>query len=65
VHRHRFDPAALLAGLLFLTVALLYAAAGLTGRALVPIEFLGPAIFVGLGVVGLVRVLTRAGRRDP
>lgn len=64
MHRHRFDLAALLAGLLFLTVALLYAAAGLAGHALVPVEFLGPAVFIGLGVVGLVRVLTRDGRPD-
>jgi hypothetical protein len=59
VHKHRFDLASLLAGLLFLTLAGLYVAGGLSLRNIVPIEILGPAVFISLGVIGLVRVLTR------
>jgi hypothetical protein len=62
VRRHRFDVASLLAGLLFLAVAGVYVAGGLSGRTVVSIAMLGPAVFIGLGVVGLLRVLTRAGR---
>ena len=62
---HRFDIASLLAGLLFLTIAGVYVAGGLSMRSVVPIRILGPGLFIGLGVIGLVRVLTRAGRRGP
>lgn len=62
---HRFDIASLLAGLLFLTIAGGYVAGGLSMRSAVPIRILGPGLFIGLGVIGLVRVLTRAGRRGP
>lgn len=59
MHKHRFDIASLLAGLLFLTLAGLYVAGGLSMRAIVPIEVLGPGFFIALGAIGLVRVLTR------
>ncbi|GAA2117891.1 hypothetical protein [Actinomadura alba] len=65
MRKHRFDPGSLLAGLLFLAVAAVYLAGGLAERAIVRAEILGPAVFIGLGVVGLVRVLTRARRREP
>jgi hypothetical protein len=65
LRRHRFDPGSLLAGLLFLTVAGIYLASGFADQTVVRAEILGPAVFIGLGVVGLVRVLTRSRRRDP
>ena len=65
MRRHRFDPGSLLAGLLFLTVAGVYLASGFGNRTVVRAEILGPAVFIGLGVVGLVRVLTRSRRREP
>ncbi|MBC6456948.1 hypothetical protein [Actinomadura sp. HBU206391] len=65
MRRHRFDPGSLLAGLLFLAVAGVYLAGGFGDHAVVPAEILVPAVFIGLGVVGLVRVLTRSRRREP
>jgi hypothetical protein len=65
LRRHRFDPGSLLAGLLFLTVASIYLASGFADRTIMRAEILGPAVFIGLGVVGLVRVLTRSRPRDP
>lgn len=64
MRRHRFDPSSLLAGLLFLAVAVVYLASGFGDRTVVPAGILGPAMFIGLGVVGLVRVLTRSRRRE-
>lgn len=64
MRRHRFDGSSLLAGLLFLTVAGVYAVSGLTERTLIPIRILAPSVFIGLGMVGLVRVLTRSRRGD-
>jgi hypothetical protein len=65
LRRHRFDPGSLLAGLLFVTVAGIYLAGGFGDRTIVRAEIIGPAVFIGLGVVGLVRVLTRSRRREP
>jgi hypothetical protein len=65
VDRHRFDLASLLAGLLFLNFAVIYITGGLSLQEFLPLKVLGPGLFIGLGVIGLVRVLTRSGRRDP
>lgn len=58
MHKHRFDLASLLAGLLFLTFAGLYVAGAVSMRTIVPLKVLGPALFIALGVIGLVRALT-------
>lgn len=60
-HRHRFDPAALLAGLLFLSAAAWFTAAALTGYD-VPITIVVPTLLIGFAVVGFVRVATRSRR---
>jgi hypothetical protein len=65
VNRHRFDPGALVGGLLFLAVAGVYLVSGHGDRIVVRAEILIPAVFIGLGLVGIVRVLTRSRRRDP
>lgn len=59
----RFDPAALLAGLLFGVVAVLYVISGLSdGVSPVPVVWLVPALLIGLGLVGITRAVFR--RRD-
>jgi hypothetical protein len=61
-HRHRFDPAALLAGLLFVSVAVWFGAAALAGyRVLILVAV--PTLLFGFAVIGFVRVATRARRR--
>jgi hypothetical protein len=61
--RHRFDPGAPVAGLFFLAVAVFFVVDSLHHDPLVPPEYLASALFVGLGAVGIVRVLTRGFRR--
>ncbi|SEG34550.1 hypothetical protein SAMN04489712_104504 [Thermomonospora echinospora] len=63
--RHRFDPGAPVAGLFFLAVAGVFLAGGLSGEPVVPLEVLVAALLIGLGVVGIVRVLSAGRRRDP
>jgi hypothetical protein len=65
VGKHRFDPGALVAGLFFLAVAVIFLAGGFAETSILPVYGLGPAVLVGLGVVGLVRALTRSRRREP
>jgi hypothetical protein len=60
--RHRFDPAALLAGLLFLVVAGWYGITATSGPH-ISIVIALPSLLVLLAVVGFVRVATRARRR--
>jgi hypothetical protein len=65
VRRHRFDPGALVAGLFFLGVAGIFLVGGFTKTSILPVYGLAPAVLIGLGLVGLVRALTRARRREP
>lgn len=59
--RHRFDPSAAIAGLLFLGLAALYLTRGLSvGRSL----WIAPAVLLGLGAIGVLRVVFRARRAD-
>jgi hypothetical protein len=61
-HRHRFDPAALFAGLLFVSVAVWFGAAALAGyRVLIAAAL--PTLLIGFAVIGFVRVATRSRRR--
>lgn len=60
--RHRFDPAALLAGVLFLAIAGWYGSAAFSGHALSVVIAL-PGLLIALAVVGFVRVATRSRRR--
>lgn len=61
--RHRFDPAGVITGLFFLAVAGVSLATGFSGESVVSLRFLVPAVLIGLGVVGIIRVLTRSRRR--
>ncbi|MGI5165197.1 hypothetical protein ACQEU3_12640 [Spirillospora sp. CA-253888] len=61
--RGRFDPGALVTGLFYLAVAGVFVASGLSGELVVDTRILAPVLLVGLGLVGVVRVLTRARRR--
>jgi hypothetical protein len=59
----RFDPAGLLAGLLFGTVSGVYFASGFGGGLPFPAAWLVAGLLIGLGVIGIVRTVFR--RRDP
>jgi hypothetical protein len=65
VSKHRFDPGTLIAGLFFLGVAGIFLIGGFANTSILPVYGLAPAVLIGLGVVGLVRALTRSRRRDP
>jgi hypothetical protein len=60
-HRHRFDPAALLAGVLFLAAAGWLGGVALADREL-PIVVAAPILLIGFAVIGFVRVATRSRR---
>jgi hypothetical protein len=60
--RHRFDPAALLAGTIFLGVAGWYISAVFSGVYLSALIAL-PSLLIAFAVVGFVRVATRSRRR--
>ncbi|RKS76205.1 hypothetical protein BZB76_1555 [Actinomadura pelletieri DSM 43383] len=62
--RRRFDPAGPITGLFFLGLAGLFLAQGLSDRDLPAVTTLAPVVLIGLGLVGTVRVLTRARRRN-
>lgn len=62
--RRGFDPAGPVTGLFFLALAGLFLADGLPGDRLLAPTTLAPIVLIGLGLVGIVRVLTRARRRD-
>ena len=62
--RFRFDPAGPVTGLFFLALAGLFLAEGLAEERILSATVLAPVVLIGLGVVGTVRVLTRARRRD-
>ncbi len=60
-HRHRFDPAAALGGLLFLAAAGWFGGTALAERE-IPIAIAAPTLLIGFAVVGFVRVATRHRR---
>ncbi|HEX6470012.1 MAG TPA: hypothetical protein VF069_13020 [Streptosporangiaceae bacterium] len=60
--RHRFEPAPLLAGSLFVSVALWFGAAALAGEHVL-LTVAVPTLLIGLAMVGFVRVATRSRRR--
>ena len=60
--RRRFDPGSVVTGLFFLGVAAVFVVAGLGGTPVAQTRVLAPALLAGLGVVGIVRVLTRSRR---
>lgn len=61
--RHKFDPSALVAGVLFLGFALRYLNEGAGGQA-VPYVFTTPAVLVGIVVILVFRRVFRRRRRD-
>jgi len=60
--RRRFDPSGPVIGVFFLAVAAVCLANGLGGRPVADLGLLIPALLVGLGLAGIVRVLTRSRR---
>ncbi|MBW8486969.1 hypothetical protein [Actinomadura parmotrematis] len=59
----RFDPGAVVTGLLFLAAGAVFLRSGLTGRPVVEMLVFGPVVVAGLGLAGIVHVLTRRRRR--
>lgn len=56
----RLDPAALVAGLVFGGMSALYLTTGFGGGAMpIPFPWLVAALLIGLGVVGIVRTVSR------
>jgi hypothetical protein len=64
VFRHRFDPAALVAGVLFLTIAVRYLVAGLGGPE-VTFPWAMPTVLGAVALITVLRVIFRSRRRDP
>ncbi|HEY8482081.1 MAG TPA: hypothetical protein VIL71_19815 [Spirillospora sp.] len=62
--RRGFDPAGPVTGLFFLVLAGLFLAEGLSDAPVLDPAITAPVVFIGLGLVGTVRVLTRSRRRD-
>lgn len=62
--RHRFDPSALISGLLFAGLAAFFLAAAFSGRE-ISVVWILPCVLIGLGVVGILRIAFRSRRRDP
>ncbi|MFI0357683.1 hypothetical protein [Actinomadura sp. 9N407] len=58
----RFDPGSVVTGLFFLAVAGVFFAGALSGDPVAGPEILGPALLAGLGLMGIVRVVTRSRR---
>lgn len=63
--RHRFDFGALFAGLFFLAISSTHLWQALGHRSGLPLQVIAPAVLIGLGVVGIVLILTRGRRRIP
>jgi hypothetical protein len=61
--RGRFDPGSVVTGLFFLLIAGIFMAGGLWRDPIAEPQVLAPAVVVGLGLVGIVRVITRSRRR--
>jgi hypothetical protein len=61
-HRHRFDPAALLAGVVFVAAAAWLGGGALAGRP-VAVAIALPILLINFAVIGFVRVATRSRRR--
>lgn len=60
----RFDPAGPVTGVFLLALAGLFLADGFSDDRVLPPAALVPVVLIGLGVVGIVRVLTRSRRRN-
>ncbi|WP_395110017.1 hypothetical protein [Actinomadura sp. SCN-SB] len=60
--RRRFDFGSWLTGLFFLLVAAVFLVGGLSDDPIDRPQVIAPALVVGLGLVGIVRVLTRSRR---
>jgi hypothetical protein len=58
----RFDPGSVATGLFFLCVAALFITGALGGDPIAKPQVMGPALLVGLGLVGIVRIVTRSRR---
>jgi hypothetical protein len=63
VFRHRFDPASLVAGVLFLTIAGRYLVEGLGGRT-VSFPWAAPFVLAAVVLIAILRVIFRSRRRE-
>ena len=54
--RHDLDPIALMAGLLFTALGIAFLAGGVD----IPLRWIGPALLIGIGIVGLITSRPRA-----
>jgi hypothetical protein len=59
----RFHPARFAAGLFFLGVAGVFLASGVEGDGVLPLDVLVPILLSGLGMVGLIGVISRSRHR--
>lgn len=64
MHRHRLDLGSVVLGVFFLSFAGVFLASGLEGGPIMPPAIVTATVLGGLGIGGLVRVLTRGRRRD-
>ncbi len=62
--RHRFDPSSLVAALLFIAIGARYLDHGANGTR-IPYIWTVPAIITSLVLLGAVRLMFRARRREP
>ncbi|MFF5258797.1 hypothetical protein ACFY4C_07610 [Actinomadura viridis] len=60
--RRRLDPGSVVTGLFFLTAAGIFLAGGLSGEPVAAAGILVPALLIGLGLMGIVRIMTRSRR---
>lgn len=63
MHRHPFAPSYLIAGLVFVAVAVVGLVGGL-GLVVADLRWLGPALLVLLGIMLVIGTATRRGDRD-
>ncbi|WP_019632434.1 hypothetical protein [Actinomadura atramentaria] len=60
----RFDPSAVLAGLLFGAAAAFFLVLGTTGRSPLDVRVIVASVFVGLGLVGIARAIIHVRDRS-
>jgi hypothetical protein len=64
MRRHRFDPSGVIAGLFFLVLAGVHFS-NAYGGVRISVFWAIPAVLIGLGVIGVLRIVFRGRRRLP
>jgi uncharacterized integral membrane protein len=65
VRRHDLDWVSLIAGIVFLGIAVVYAVASLAGTSIeIDGRFVWPIVFVGLGAAGVATAVTATAREE-